>query len=59
MSLHRIRVVIRRHLYVLWRAPHRWFDIAFWPLMDVILWGTVWAPTSPSKTQPAGRRRRS
>lgn len=41
MSLHRIRIVIRRHLYVLWRAPHRWFDIAFWPLMDVILWGSL------------------
>jgi ABC-2 type transport system permease protein len=41
MSLHRIGVVIRRHLYVMWRAPHRWFDIAFWPLMDVILWGSL------------------
>lgn len=41
MSLHRIRIVIRRHLYVLWRAPHRWFDIAFWPLMGVILWGSL------------------
>ena len=41
MSWRRIRVVIRRHTYVLWRAPHRWFDIAFWPLMDVILWGSL------------------
>jgi ABC-2 type transport system permease protein len=41
MSPHRIRIVIRRHIYVLWRAPHRWFDIAFWPLMDVILWGSL------------------
>lgn len=41
MDLHRIRVVVRRHVYVLWRAPHRWFDIAFWPLMDVILWGSL------------------
>ncbi len=32
---------MRRHAYVLWRAPHRWFDIAFWPLMDVILWGSL------------------
>jgi ABC-2 type transport system permease protein len=43
MSLHRIRTVIRRHVFVLWRAPHRWFDIAFWPLMDVILWGSLGA----------------
>jgi ABC-2 type transport system permease protein len=41
MSWLRIRTVIRRHIYVLWRAPHRWFDIAFWPLMDVILWGSL------------------
>ena len=25
----------------MWRAPHRWFDIAFWPLMDIILWGSL------------------
>ena len=37
----RIKTVVRRHVYVLWRAPHRWFDIAFWPLMDVILWGSL------------------
>ena len=37
MSLLRIKTVVRRQSYVLWRAPHRWFDIAFWPLMDVIL----------------------
>jgi ABC-2 type transport system permease protein len=41
MNLFRVRTVIRRHVYVLWRAPHRWFDIAFWPLMDVILWGSL------------------
>jgi ABC-2 type transport system permease protein len=33
--------VIRRHAYVLWRSPHRLFDIAFWPLMDIILWGSL------------------
>jgi len=43
MSAYRIWGVIRRHAYVLWRAPHRWFDIAFWPLMDVILWGSLGA----------------
>jgi ABC-2 type transport system permease protein len=41
MSWYRIKTVIRRHVYVLRRAPHRWFDIAFWPLMDVILWGSL------------------
>ena len=41
LRLLRIKTVMRRHVYVLWRAPHRWFDIAFWPLMDVVLWGSL------------------
>ena len=41
MNMRRIWTVVRRHAYVLWRAPHRWFDLAFWPLMDVILWGSL------------------
>ncbi|HEX9258652.1 MAG TPA: ABC transporter permease [Acidimicrobiales bacterium] len=41
MNLYRTWGVVRRHAYVLWRAPHRWFDIAFWPFMDVILWGSL------------------
>jgi ABC-2 type transport system permease protein len=43
MSALRIRTVIRRHWLVLWRSPHRWFEIAFWPVMDVILWGSLGA----------------
>jgi ABC-2 type transport system permease protein len=35
--------VVRRNLYVLWRAPNRWFDIAVWPLFDVILFGSLGA----------------
>ncbi len=41
MNRRRIAVVVRRHAFVLWRAPHRWFDVAFWPLMDIILWGSL------------------
>ncbi|MGH9137916.1 MAG: ABC transporter permease [Acidimicrobiales bacterium] len=39
----RIRTVVRRNLYVLWRAPNRWFDIAVWPLFDVLLFGSLGA----------------
>jgi ABC-2 type transport system permease protein len=35
--------VINRHWLVLWRSPHRWFEIGFWPVMDVILWGSLGA----------------
>jgi ABC-2 type transport system permease protein len=41
MSLLRIATVVRRHWLVLWRSPHRWFEVAFWPVMDVILWGSL------------------
>lgn len=39
----RVRTVVRRHAYVLWRSPHRWFDIIVWPLFDVLLWGSLGA----------------
>lgn len=39
----RIRTVVRRHAYVLWRSPHRWFDIVVWPLFDVLLFGALGA----------------
>ncbi|MGF1667517.1 MAG: ABC transporter permease [Acidimicrobiia bacterium] len=43
MNLLRIRTVIKRHWLVLWRSPHRWFEIGFWPVMDVVLWGSLGA----------------
>jgi ABC-2 type transport system permease protein len=41
MSWVRIRAVIQRHWIVLVRSPHRWFEISFWPVMDVLLWGAL------------------
>jgi ABC-2 type transport system permease protein len=41
MNWRRIETVIRRHAYVLWRSPNRWFDIAFFPVMDVVLFGSL------------------
>ena len=38
-----MRTVVRRHGYVLFRSPHRWFDIAFWPVFDVLLFGSLGA----------------
>ncbi|MGH9185139.1 MAG: hypothetical protein ACRD0U_04880 [Acidimicrobiales bacterium] len=38
-----IRTVVRRHFKVLWRSPHRWFDLTVWPLVDVIVWGALGA----------------
>jgi ABC-2 type transport system permease protein len=43
LSRRRVATVVRRHIIVLWRSPQRWFDIAIWPLFDVILWGSLGA----------------
>lgn len=51
----RVRTVVRRHGYVLLRSPHRWFDIAFWPVFDVLLWGSLGAfVAQQNRTSQAG-----
>jgi ABC-2 type transport system permease protein len=40
-SVLRIRAVARRHAYVLQRAPQRWFDVVFWPVVDAVLFGSL------------------
>jgi len=40
-SLLRVRAVARRHAYVLWRSPHRLFDVTVWPLVDTVLFGSI------------------
>src|SRR3954470_1301209 len=41
MNWLRIKAVARRHAYVLQRAPQRWFDVVFWPVVDAILFGSL------------------
>jgi ABC-2 type transport system permease protein len=41
VNLTRVRAVARRHFLILWRSPHRWFDILVWPLLDIVLWGSL------------------
>ncbi len=40
-SLLRMGAVARRHAYVLQRAPQRWFDVVFWPVVDAVLFGSL------------------
>ena len=37
----RVRAVARRHAYALLRSPHRIFDVVLWPLVDVLLFGSL------------------
>ena len=41
MNTTRIGAVIRRQVYVTWRAPQRWFDIIVWPMVDTVIWGSI------------------
>ncbi len=37
----RIKAIAIRHAYVLRRSPHRAFDVFVWPVVDVLLWGSL------------------
>ena len=37
----RILAVARRHAYVLYRSPHRLFDVTVWPIVDTLLFGSL------------------
>jgi ABC-2 type transport system permease protein len=39
----RIAAVARRHLIVIRRVPFRLFDIVMWPIVDVVLYGSIGA----------------
>jgi ABC-2 type transport system permease protein len=41
LSWLRMRAIARRHAYVLARSPHRSFDVTLWPLVDVLLFGSL------------------
>jgi ABC-2 type transport system permease protein len=51
----RIRAMARRHYYVLLRAPHRWFDVTIWPLVDVLLFGSIGVFIARSQPATPGR----
>ena len=37
----RVRAIARRHAYVMVRSPHRLFDVTVWPMVDVLLFGSI------------------
>lgn len=40
-DLRRVRAIVKRQLFVQKRAPHRWFDMIVWPIVDTVLWGSI------------------
>ena len=41
MNIRRVRAIVKRQLFVQKRAPHRWFDMVVWPIVDTVLWGSI------------------
>lgn len=52
----RMRAIARRHAYVLVRSPHRLFDVTLWPLVDVLLFGSLAAFVSSSSDASGAAR---
>ena len=53
MNTRRVKTVVRRHVYVLRRSPHRFFDVTVWPLLDVLLFGSLGAFVAQQGGPPA------
>src|SRR4029077_21174094 len=51
----RMRAIARRHAYVLVRSPHRLFDVTLWPLVDVVLFGSLAAFVGASEASGAAK----
>ncbi len=51
----RMRAIARRHAYVLVRSPHRLFDVTLWPLVDVVLFGSLAAFVGSSSASGAAK----
>ena len=51
----RMRAIAKRHAYVLVRSPHRLFDVTLWPLVDVLLFGSLATFVGTSGTTPAAK----
>jgi ABC-2 type transport system permease protein len=41
MNLQRVTAIARRHLYVTIYSPARLIETAFWPIVDLLLWGLI------------------
>jgi ABC-2 type transport system permease protein len=54
-TLWRILGVARRHAYVMQRSPHRTFDVLVWPVVDVLLFGSIGVFASSRATNGAAQ----
>ena len=51
MSVGRVAAVVRRQFYVTIHSPTRLVELAFWPVIDLVLWGMITVFLSRSGTE--------
>jgi ABC-2 type transport system permease protein len=51
MTWNRIDAVVRRHFYVTIHSPTRLIELAFWPVIDLVLWGMITTFLAGSATE--------
>ena len=39
MKIYRIKAVILRHIILTFRDFHRFIDLIYWPLLEIVIWG--------------------
>ncbi len=54
-TMWRVLAIARRHAYVLQRSPHRLFDVLVWPVVDVLLFGSIGVFAASQATTGAQR----
>ena len=52
-SFWRVMAIAQRHAYVMVRSPHRLFDVVMWPVVDVVLFGSIGIFAARNTSGPA------
>jgi ABC-2 type transport system permease protein len=53
MKMYRVKAIILRHLILTFRDFHRFIDLIYWPLLEIIIWGFTarWFQSSQNQSE--------
>lgn len=52
MKLYRIKAIVYRHLMLTFRDFHRFIDLIYWPILDIVIWGFTSRWIQGNQVQP-------
>jgi ABC-2 type transport system permease protein len=52
MKLYRITAIVFRHLMLTFRDLHRFIDLIYWPILDIVIWGFTSRWVQGNQAQP-------